>query len=84
MRLWLSWLEHSTFNRVVAGSSPAWRTEVKKMNIDELFEKFFQTEVCKMCGTQRCERTPEWAEGCPKWKAFLTLYAGMTALEKSS
>ena len=26
MRLWLSWLEHSTFNRVVTGSSPVRRT----------------------------------------------------------
>ncbi len=40
------------------------------MNTEKLREKFLASDACLMCGTQRCERTEEWMEGCPKWLDF--------------
>ena len=40
--------------------------------MDKLYQEFLDTKVCIGCGSQRCEQTPEWIEGCSKWKEFLS------------
>jgi hypothetical protein len=37
----------------------------------EYVEEFLNSDRCKMCGSQRCERTDEWLEKCGAWKEFL-------------
>ena len=37
-----------------------------------LTNKFFQTDECALCGSQRCDRTKEWVQGCKKWDEYLT------------
>ncbi|MCM1324387.1 MAG: hypothetical protein NC218_09510 [Acetobacter sp.] len=34
-------------------------------------EEFTKSKDCMLCGSQRCDRSLEWLEGCPKWKKFL-------------
>lgn len=37
----------------------------------EMINKFMQTQTCLFCGSQRCEQTKEWLEGCQKFKIFI-------------
>lgn len=34
-----------------------------------LLEKF-KTAHCSTCGSQRCDGSPEWMEGCEKWRKY--------------
>lgn len=43
-------------------------------NILQLQEKFLTSDYCERCGSQRCDGTLEWLEGCPHWKQFIKNY----------
>lgn len=37
----------------------------------ERLEQCFHSQYCALCGSQRCEQTGEWLNGCHKWKEFI-------------
>lgn len=39
-------------------------------NISKSQEKRFIQQNCMRCGSQRCDFSLEWREGCPKWHVF--------------
>lgn len=46
------------------------------MTKEELIKKFIKSEDCQYCGSQRCDCSEEWLEGCPKFKEFMKKYEG--------
>ena len=46
------------------------------MTKEELIKKFIKSEDCQCCGSQRCDCSEEWLEGCPKFKEFMKKYEG--------
>ena len=40
--------------------------------VDEVIKDLFLKEVCQQipCGSQRCDRSDEWLEGCRRYKDF--------------
>ncbi len=45
-----------------------------ELHLEEFFDKY-----CKMCGTQRCDRSEEMREGCPHWHRFYDTKEGEEA-----
>ena len=41
------------------------------MDKEELIKKFIETGACVCCGTQRCDGSEVWIEGCQEFKKFL-------------
>lgn len=41
------------------------------MNKKELIKEFIETKTCQLCGTQRCDASEEWIEGCQEFKNFV-------------
>ena len=39
--------------------------------MEKIYEEFLKSDICDLCGTQRCDRSLEWIEGCPKWHEFV-------------
>lgn len=39
-------------------------------NISKSQERRFIQQNCMRCGSQRCDFSLEWREGCPKWHVF--------------
>jgi len=47
-----------------------------------LHDKFLEeTDFCKTCGSQRCDCSPEWIEGCQHFQKFSIDY-GVKILRK--
>ena len=40
------------------------------MNLYEMFLRENERISCAMCGSQRCDRTPMWIEGCQSYQEF--------------
>lgn len=38
--------------------------------MEKLYLEFLESGLCENCGSQRCDQSPEWVSGCPKWKEF--------------
>lgn len=39
--------------------------------MERLYLEFLESDICNNCGSQRCDQSIEWVDGCPKWKEFL-------------
>ena len=48
----------------------AWTDEMIEELVDEECPQDFIEKYCKSCGTQRCDRTKEWLDGCPHYNAY--------------
>lgn len=44
------------------------------MSKEELRKIFIKTEDCQFCGSQRCDCSEEWMEGCRAFKEFCKKY----------
>lgn len=44
------------------------------MSKEELRKIFIKTEDCQFCGSQRCDCSEEWMEGCKAFKEFCKKY----------
>ena len=40
------------------------------MNKEELMKEFMKTKECQLCGSQRCDCSEEWMDGCPEFRKF--------------
>lgn len=38
---------------------------------EETLKEFVEKGGCTLCGSQRCDGTLEWAQGCEKYQEFL-------------
>ena len=36
------------------------------------YNEFIKTDACRMCGSQRCDGSAEWIEGCRKYQTFIS------------
>lgn len=43
---------------------------MKPETLDKLHE-ILATEFCVICGSQRCDGSPEWLSGCPHWNRLI-------------
>ena len=41
--------------------------------VEKLIQELFLDGICKeyLCGSQRCDRSEEWLEGCKLYKEFM-------------
>ena len=46
------------------------KKEIEEMVQSEVDAEIFRQINCCMCGSQRCDGSPEWMEGCEKWKRW--------------
>ena len=44
--------------------------DLEKLVDSEVQLEVFRKQHCTTCGSQRCDGSPEWMEGCKKWKEF--------------
>ena len=44
--------------------------EKKTKGNKDLEQEFKEKGYCQKCGSQRCEQTGEWLEGCSQWRKF--------------
>ena len=41
---------------------------------EKIFEAFVQQDGCMLCGSQRCDGSFEWAQGCRRYRDFVATY----------
>jgi hypothetical protein len=44
--------------------------DLEKLVKSEACLEVFKEKHCSTCGSQRCTGSPEWLEGCEKWKKY--------------
>lgn len=44
--------------------------ELENLVASEVKIESFRKQHCSTCGSQRCDGSPEWMEGCGKWKEY--------------
>ena len=49
----------------------AWTDEMIECKLEEECPQDFIEKYCKSCGTQRCDRTKEWLDGCPYYNTYM-------------
>lgn len=61
---------------LIVGSNPATRMKGDNMRelVERYYEEFLKSKLCDNCGSQRCDKSIDWAEGCDKCKAFIDMY----------
>ena len=48
-----------------------WTDEMIECKVEEECPQDFIEKYCKSCGTQRCDRTKEFLDGCPHYNAYM-------------
>jgi hypothetical protein len=44
--------------------------DLEKLVDSEVQLEIFRKQHCTTCGSQRCDGSPEWMEGCEKWRKY--------------
>ena len=44
--------------------------ELESLVDNEVNLEAFRKQYCSTCGSQRCDGSPEWMEGCEKWRKY--------------
>ena len=50
-----------------------WTDEMIEGLVDEECPQDFNEKYCKSCGTQRCDRTKEFLDGCPYYNEYMSI-----------
>ena len=48
-----------------------WTDEMIECKVEEECPQDFIEKYCRTCGTQRCDRTKEYLNGCPYYNAYI-------------
>lgn len=61
-----------------------WTDEMIECKVEEECPQDFIEKYCRSCGTQRCDRTKEYLNGCPYYNAYMMCKKQNNAMEEET